>query len=438
MNEKFTILHTADWHVCDDFIGDAVSCLEFMVNQADRIKPDLIVISGDIYNSRQLRQESEAARVAFMIIRRLARVAPVCILLGTPSHDGNAPLLIESINETCPVWIASTPTSTVLNAEPFGVKNQFGSPLEPSLKDTEDPIAFISAVPAFTKQYFQSSSDIATSDQEIAQELGALFAQFGQWYHDFNIQLRRDPDKKDGPIPHILLGHWSMGGAFIHPSQAITGLDIEIAREHVELANPTIGCFGHIHAQQKIGKNLFYSGSLFATDYGEMEAKGFYVHVLELVDYKDHWEVAGSEFIHTPSPLLIKISSDLLMTKHDDTATLVIMAALKGLAPNPNSIIRHDVKIYQDMAHTIDEDLIKKHVAEKLNPRKFDLNISRIPRPNVRSARVLEVDILRDKLQARADIINEPIDERILIKADVLESAEPEEIFDSVQKGVQL
>lgn len=437
MLDEIAILHTADWHVCDEFLDDATACLRALCVKADMIIPELIVISGDIYNHRQIRQESEAARLALETIRRLAKIAPVCILVGTPSHDGNAPLIVNAINERCPVWIADKPDSFVLYLEKHGNQAVFEHPKTPLLRDDLEPIAFISTVPAFTKQHFQTISDIQTSDKEIAKHLGALFAKFGSDNKEFQINLRRDPDMS-GPVPHILLGHWSIGGAFIHPNQAITGLDIEVAREHIDLANANIVCMGHIHAQQKIGDNIFYPGSLFATDFGEMEAKGFYVHTLELVDMGGHWQVANSEFIHTPSPLLLKLENDLLQITDKDFPNIAIISTLQTLSANPHAIIRHEVKIYQDMAHTIDEERIKTIAAERIGARKYELNIRRLPRPNVRSARVLEVETLRDKLKTRADIINEPISEEILGKADLLENAEPDQIYRAVQKGVQI
>jgi DNA repair exonuclease SbcCD nuclease subunit len=433
MDQKLKILHTADWHVCDEFLGDAVRCLEFLVAEAENQQPHFIFISGDIYNHRQIRQESNAAQLAFMIIRKLANIAPVFILAGTPSHDGKAPKVLAEINEDFPVWVEGQPNFLFVYKSPLG-EFKIDSVLEP--KNDFVPMATVSCVPAFTKQYFQTKSDIETADQEIAKELGAIFGNFGVMRNEVNKKLRFN--KLAHPIPHILMGHWTIGGSFVHPSQALTGLDIEVARDHIALANPDIVCMGHIHAQQKIGQNIFYPGSLFATDFGEHEAKGFYIHELELVDLGGNWEITDSDFVLTPSPVLVKLTTELFKAKTDDTANLVMRKTLEGVTSNPNAIIRYEVKIYQDMAHTIDREMIEKFVAEKIGPRKFDLQIVRMPRPNVRSARVIEVESLRDKLKTRAEIIEEPITDPILEKADLLENTEPEELLSMVQKGVQL
>lgn len=406
---KFTILHSADWHVCDDFYKDAEKCLEYLVGITATVQPNLIVISGDIYESRQIRQESRSARLAISTIRRLASLAPVAIVLGTPSHDGNAPLLLSAINQRHPVWIADRPAST-------------------TIKKDDNEIAFVSALPAFTKQYFQTTANIEDADKEITRELAALFAQFGADY-----RLKRNA------IPHILLGHWQTIGAYIHPDQPMSGLEIEVPRTHIEMANPAIACLGHLHAAQKVGENIFYPGSLFPTDFGEMEKKGFWVHDLELVDMGDHWEIVNSDFMETPAPHLVRSVRNLLRETDDiSLVTPAILGNLAEVSPDDNMILRMEVTIYQDMTAGIDEDQINKFVKEKLDPRKFELIVNSMPRPNVRSARVLEEDQLREKLKIRADIINEDINEDVLRKADALQEFERENLLETVQKGVAL
>lgn len=58
------ILHTADWHI-GQFKGpvvdgvnlrlqDTVKCLEYMVEVAQKEKPDIVCISGDIFHQEQI------------------------------------------------------------------------------------------------------------------------------------------------------------------------------------------------------------------------------------------------------------------------------------------------------------------------------------------------------------------------------------------------
>lgn len=431
MNKTFRVLQTADWHVCSEFIEDAIRCLDFMLRHVDKMAGagglDLIVIPGDIYNSRQIRQESPAARLAFNTVRKLSNFAPVIIITGTPSHDGNAPLILDGIGDRFPVLVVDKPSQWVLYR---------GDGYDTNFRPIEDqspalPRVVISCTPAFTKQFFESGSDIATSDAQIATALGAIYAHMGAGYQMFQEQTGND-----NLLPHILLGHYSIGGAYIHPSQPMIGKDIEISLEQLGLAQTTINCMGHIHAAQKVGTNTYYCGSLFATDFGEFETKGFYVHELESADQA--WTVKSSELVETPSPTLVKIEIDLIRNPVEQSIlTNIILATLADVPEqNPAScIVRMEIKTYQDEAKFIDEQVICEKF-ESLGVRSFKLTINRMPRPNVRSARILAVDRLREKLITRAEIIGQKAPAAALDRADLLQDHEPDELLDMISKSI--
>jgi DNA repair exonuclease SbcCD nuclease subunit len=356
-------------------------------------------------------------------------------LVGTPSHDGNAPLLLREINERCPVVVIDRPESVMLYRGPSGAIFSPRTNGPTPLRNME-PVAFISGVPAFTKQFFHTTSDIETSDKEIARQLGAIFAGFGAEHHAGTVKRRHD--KKLKPLPHILMGHWQTTGAYIHPDQEMTGLDIEIPKDFLGTANADIVCLGHLHAAQGLEKYIFYPGSLFPTDFGETEKKGFWVHDLELVDMGHHWQVVNSDFMETPAPHLIKATRDLLQTDDPGLIMPAILGTLSNVEPDENGILRMVVKIYQDMTGTIDKKQIDEFVKFNIGPRKFELDINAMPRPNVRSARVLDEDQLREKLKIRAEIINESIDEDVLRKADALQEYERDKLLEMVTMEVAI
>jgi DNA repair exonuclease SbcCD nuclease subunit len=409
-----------------------------MVDHARKANIDLIVITGDIYNHRQIQQETSSARLAFSMVRALSMIAPVAILTGTPSHDGDAPLLLDGINAGFPVLVVNHPSSWVLYQ---------GDGYETNILPIEGetpapPKAVISFTPAFTKQFFASKSDTETSDQEIANAMGAIFANMGDDYKGFNLTRRHE--SKAPPVPHILLGHYPVGGAFIHPSQPMIGVDIEISLDHLNMARASINCLGHIHAAQEVAspnRNIWYSGSLFATDFGEFEDKGFYIHELDLVDMGHHWEVMKSEFIKTPSPTLVKIEIDLIKkpVEQEDLLRYILQQTMevgstKGV---DNYVVRMEIKTYQDEADMIEIDTpdIQEYFKE-LGVRSFRLDIVRIPRPNVRSARILDADRLRDKIATRADIIDEEVPDHVLDLADELQDTPSDILLESITEAI--
>lgn len=96
------ILHTADWHI-GQFKGpvvdgvnlrlqDTVKCLEYMVEVAQKEKPDIVCISGDIFHQEQIGpvRYSDEMIIATDTITKLADIAKgVIVMRGTPNHDGS-------------------------------------------------------------------------------------------------------------------------------------------------------------------------------------------------------------------------------------------------------------------------------------------------------------------------------------------------------------
>lgn len=433
IKSDFKILHTADWHICNDFIGDATRCIEFMVNNTTSSEVDLIAVPGDIYNHRQIQQETGAARFAMFAVKQLADLAPVVILTGTPSHDGKAPMMLNHVGGFYPILVVDRPGSWVLYERDLArvkLPEFYFYPMDSGFIQPPDIArAVISFTPAFTKQYFDSGSDVAQSNDEIARALSGVFSQLGLNYSEY-------VKATDAPVPHILLGHYSIGGAFIHPSQPMTGRDIEISRDQLALSNASINLLGHIHAAQQVNENTFYSGSLFATDFGEFEEKGYYIHKLLPTDFGHTWDVRKSEFIPTPSPTLVKLECDLIKSNIPDDLILqaVIMKADEVPEVDGELVIRLEVRIYQDKAEFIDEKAIYEYF-EEMKPRSFKLSIVRLPRPNVRSAKILAADRLSDKLLAYADILGGEISDSTLAKADVLQDNAPDQILNTITKS---
>ena len=91
------ILHTADWHI-GSFKGpekegvnlrseDTMKCLRSLVETAEKEKPDLVLVSGDIFHQAEIWQGRSHKEVlqAREIILALSRAAgQVIVMRGTP------------------------------------------------------------------------------------------------------------------------------------------------------------------------------------------------------------------------------------------------------------------------------------------------------------------------------------------------------------------
>lgn len=119
------ILHTADWHI-GQFKGpvvdgvnlrlqDTVKCLEYMVEVAQKEKPDIVCISGDIFHQEQIGpvRYSDEMIIATDTITKLADIAKgVIVMRGTPNHDGSGQfrVLDRMFVKTSHVHIITAPT----------------------------------------------------------------------------------------------------------------------------------------------------------------------------------------------------------------------------------------------------------------------------------------------------------------------------------------
>ena len=397
------ILHLADIHARDKDIIEIERCLHYIVATAYKEKPDLIINAGDTFDSQHIKADSISAKLIFRIFKDLADIAPVAVLIGTPFHDGQTAEILSYIKARYPVWVSAKPEQLYLaegdlNIDPSELDAPVQAPVE----------AVISMAPAPTKQYFNTNSDIKGSDAEIAVEMSKIFAGFAAQAEAYKI------------VPHILVGHWNTTGSLISETQTLTGVDIEISRDQMALTNADLVALGHIHKPQKLEPNIFYSGSIYRTNWGETEDKGFYIHELK------GKKLIESRFILTPTRKLLKLSEDLT----EACAINELDAALYSYGPDElqDAHLRVELKVFQDEAQKVDTEKIKNFFLSG-GAKEVDVRLIRIPREVVRSKNILKLSTLRDKLIEMAKLKNEVIPESILLKADTLESSPADDII---------
>lgn len=380
-------LHFADIHCKDSNLDEIKKCCDRILKTAQEEKPDLIVNAGDTFDSQSIKLDSEAARYMFLFHSQLTQVAPVLAVLGTPSHDGKAALALEyKNNDNCRIAVSDRPEQFILYEG-----NLYHSGVGLSRK----PDAVISMLPAPTKQFFQTQAGIEQSDQEIGNAIGAILSGFGASAGRFDC-------------PHILVGHFQVGGAYVSETQQLTGRDIEISKDQIDMALADVICLGHIHYPQQIENNIFYSGSISTLNWGEDHRHGFYIHETD----------KESHFIETPSKKLIKIEIDTVKDAFEDIDAVMYAYDQNTLK---DAFVRVEIKVYQDEASKIDKENIERFYLSA-NAEAVDIRLIRVPRENVRSTQLLKLLTLREKIQERASLNNEIVRESVLVKADSLEA----------------
>ena len=353
-----------------------------------------------------IKFDSLTARLVIETVSQFSQAAPVFVARGTKTHDGDIPELLQEIRTYFPVYVSTNPEQVFFTGDGF---RRIGD-----LDGHMDGKALISSVPTPTKQYLQSMDGIEQTDQMVGEMMTSIFTHFGMTARQFDL-------------PHILVGHWQVGGAYVSETQQLIGRDIEISTDQILSAHPDLCCLGHIHHPQQIGKHpIFYSGSSYRKDFGELSEKGFYIHEL------DGSGLQGSEFIQAPTRKLVKLDHDF--TKSEGIEDLDAILYSHAQETLQGAHLRVEFRLWQDQREQVNKEQIESFFLSA-GCESVDIHIVSVPLQNVRAGRVLQVERLRDKIEARAEIVGDSVDESVLEKCDVIEEEARETIIKKAKEA---
>lgn len=411
------VLHTADWHFREKDFDEIYKCVAFILAKAIEEKPDLICISGDMTDSKNLNLDSNSARAILHIISDMLNIAPVAIVIGTPSHDGHAALALRECRGKYPILVSDMPGQ-------YGYIEGCNCGGWPTIEEIEReglfPGFILTQIPQPTKQFFINDLSIEDTEKAIGDAMGTMFSAFGYKAAPFDN------------IPHIVNGHGQIGGAFISETQQLIGHDIEVSKTQLDTLNADLVCYGHIHKAQDMGGGIFYSGSPTRMNHGETEEKGFYVHDVKFDRFADDGSGFGefnvldltSSFIQTPARQMINIKVDYT----DDSQEIIpldYVESMKLFDVNlySNCQVKFVLTVWQDDASQINKSEIERCFLSA-GCEEIKISIIRKPRESVRAERVLEADTLPDKLKAMAELRGEDISPGVIDKAKSIEAGE--------------
>jgi DNA repair exonuclease SbcCD nuclease subunit len=398
------ILHMADVHYRDKDYAEIQQCMEFIISKAHEEQPHVIIVAGDIFDRQDVKVDSNSARVVISQLKELSTIAPVAVILGTPSHDGRAPLILDLLrSQHYPIWVSEFPEQIYL------LNGTFVTDLTPKQK----PDIIISQFPTPTKRTLAANGKTTISNNELLGDISNTLKSFAE-----NAKQYEDTF-------HVLSGHFHVAGARINETQVLIGNDVEIPRECLKSANADLYCIGHIHQNQKLWDNVFYSGSIIRNNFGELTPKGFYIHEWDI-----SYGLKDSIFIETPARMLIDKSFDFTdesSIKKSEFNNHIIKACNENI---PNGKIKISVDVYQDMAVHVDWKLINSAIMQNTGAEKVIFNIIRKPRMNIETEEILKIVSLEGKIKKLAKIREEVLPDGITEKTQMLESAQPDDVVD--------
>lgn len=277
------ILHTADWHL-GSFPApasksrqnlrylDICAYIEFLIEKAKTLQPDITIIAGDIFHQAKTWSDRGLQETNAIVgyISQLADISPVCVLRGTANHDGKMhyDLLSTALQNNNNVYIIDKPCVKNINN-----------------------LAAVTFVPIFDKNQYRSETT-NTLDKEAENNY------FCDMVRDCILDLKKEADSYN--LPTILVTHYTVLGSVMPNGQTNIFANNEIVIDPLTLVQSDywLSCLGHIHKPQKLDAcpNTFYSGSLCGLTFNdEHDSHGFYMHYI--TDQKN----ISSEFIEIPS-----------------------------------------------------------------------------------------------------------------------------------------
>ena len=319
------ILHSADWHL-GELIGpviegknarlqDTLKCADYLVEYAKKEQPDVILISGDLFDKSKLWGDNMLMLIdaAASRLRELADIAPTVLLFGTDNHDSLR--AYENIESMCiyNLSIISKPDLLTLDTE--------SGPLQ------------VAGLPGIDKGYFRAKfPGMAPADENT------LCSQLlGDMVNGLSAQL-------DPTIPSVLMAHYTVVGCELDNGQHVfTQSEVVLPKEALAGSAFDLVALGHIHRAQQVecaGKPVFYSGAINGISFNEEgQDKGFYMHEIGTIETDEESEMpnyVGSEFVKTPYREFYTMEVDLTDSNDLSTDLKWFLARIEdGTLPNP-------------------------------------------------------------------------------------------------------
>lgn len=290
------VLHTGDWHI-GSFPGpevggqnarfqDICRCLDFQAMYAEEHRPDLIVVSGDIFHQARVWSDRglRESRTAIDHIRRLSNVAPTVVLRGTPNHDSE-----EQFEMLTTAFYGDDSVSVVTEPEVLHIHTYHGQRVD------------VACIPGFDRGVHRAAHPGLSREEEtqvFTDELAKVV---------LGLKAQCEPG-----VTSILSTHFTVPGCNMESGQTALFAQFEpvIYPDTLKAADFDLVALGHIHRPQQLpeaGRAVFYCGSITGLNFNdEGQPRGFYIH-----DMKYNNKVSAATIARTAA-LLLALANQIL------------------------------------------------------------------------------------------------------------------------------
>lgn len=379
-------IHTADWHADSDPKKQEklIASLDQIVNYCSEVKVNAIIHAGDVWERSQRYQLNSGVPVVLKYLHKLAKLVDfIFITKGNNSHD--EPGSIELLHQIEPnIYAYEYPV--VLAVLDLGVYDLL------RVERASEPDYIITLIPYPTKASLLIEDSIDNNNANFLDKFEQVFEHIGNVTLNYNC-------------PKILAFHGNVVGSLLSSGQTLVSQDIMVAPSTLERALHDYYALGHIHASQMIKENMFYSGSIYNKNWGEVESKGFIV-----VEFEDG----------VMSQTNVKLSVARAMVKVDaEFKDGEFWFGLGGDELNPanvdNAEYRVRVKVAENERNLITDEKIESLKKQFGDDVKIEFNIVPVERES-RSEQIMSCKGLLDEVIEYAKVIDHKINNGVMTK----------------------
>ena len=293
------IFHTADWHIGHIFYGNDRThehghFLNWLLQQTRKQRPDVFLISGDIFDSYNVNVKSVCLFETFL--EQLTRENPeMRTIITTGNHD----YLRQQESSLAIYNRLGVQLRTIVPKDNKGKIDYEELCIPVSAVNNPEETAVILAVPYLEQQEVLSSSK--------AENVIKFFD-----------ELIKTAKKRFPNVPVILMAHVFASGTKITIPESYKTIPVE-AYNTVDVASfsteVSYMALGHVHEAQAVGEknNIWYAGSPLALDFHERD----FQHGINMLNIQADGSGLLERLTYQPLCQIISAPSEGGMSIHD-------------------------------------------------------------------------------------------------------------------------
>lgn len=252
------ILHTSDWHVGKrlmerERLPEQIAALDEIAEICERERVSLVLVAGDVFDT--YLPSSEAEEVFFRALKKIAGENRAVVIVSGNHDDGVRLSASAPLAEEQGIYIVGNkrrifpcggnrPVRVTESGEGYLI-----------IQSENGERVYVNTLPYPNEARFREEK----TEETYAEKTARWIAQGDSAYR--------------GDMPHILLSHLFVAGG--RTSESERDIDLGGARAVPLRSLPTNGyvALGHLHRMQKLGKNVYYSGSLLSYSFDEADSE---------------------------------------------------------------------------------------------------------------------------------------------------------------------